>query len=285
MAFQFLCPHGHLLQGDESQAGQQCQCPYCGSLFIVPPPVSAPAPAPGPGWPGGSAAPGPQFQAGPQYGPGPQFPAGPQMPMGPQFAPGPQFPPGPQPMIGPPGGMAPGMMPGPGYPPGPQYGPGPQPVAEGPYPGGLDVNQAAEAPQIQVYRNPFGESRGADGPPSLTDLPHGVEQLVIHVLCPSGHELETPRDMVGQDAMCPFCQTVFHLRYEDSVEYRQHKAEEEERRVQRAGQTWMLWACGIAVGVVGALIVLAALAMSKSPPPEPEKPPAIPEVAAPEQAE
>lgn len=37
MSFQFLCPQGHLLEGDPSQAGQQCQCPTCGMLFIIPP--------------------------------------------------------------------------------------------------------------------------------------------------------------------------------------------------------------------------------------------------------
>lgn len=45
MAFQFQCPQGHLLEGDESQAGQQCQCPMCGMLFIIPQPIGAPAAA------------------------------------------------------------------------------------------------------------------------------------------------------------------------------------------------------------------------------------------------
>lgn len=44
MAFQFQCPQGHLLEGNESQAGQQCQCPMCGMLFIIPQPIGAPAP-------------------------------------------------------------------------------------------------------------------------------------------------------------------------------------------------------------------------------------------------
>jgi hypothetical protein len=43
MAFQFQCPQGHLLEGDESQAGQAIHCPVCQMLFLIPAPVSAPA--------------------------------------------------------------------------------------------------------------------------------------------------------------------------------------------------------------------------------------------------
>ena len=50
--FQFQCPNGHLLEGDESQAGQQCTCPMCNTLFIIPQPLGA---APGPT--GGNAPP------------------------------------------------------------------------------------------------------------------------------------------------------------------------------------------------------------------------------------
>lgn len=35
-----MCPQGHLLEGDESQAGQRCQCPTCGQLFIIPQPTA-----------------------------------------------------------------------------------------------------------------------------------------------------------------------------------------------------------------------------------------------------
>lgn len=40
MTFQFQCPGGHLLEGEESQAGQQCQCPICQTLFIIPAPIA-----------------------------------------------------------------------------------------------------------------------------------------------------------------------------------------------------------------------------------------------------
>lgn len=47
MAFQFACPQGHLLEGDESMANSQLNCPTCGMLFIVPEPLPAePEPAP-----------------------------------------------------------------------------------------------------------------------------------------------------------------------------------------------------------------------------------------------
>ncbi len=36
MTFQFLCPQGHLLQGEEEHMGMQCQCPQCGVAFIIP---------------------------------------------------------------------------------------------------------------------------------------------------------------------------------------------------------------------------------------------------------
>ena len=45
MPFQFYCPGGHLLEGTESQMGQQCQCPICSVAFIVPTVGGAP-PAP-----------------------------------------------------------------------------------------------------------------------------------------------------------------------------------------------------------------------------------------------
>ncbi len=48
MAFQFLCPQGHLLEGDESQQGQPCDCPMCGMRFLIPVLQGPPHPAPGP---------------------------------------------------------------------------------------------------------------------------------------------------------------------------------------------------------------------------------------------
>ena len=61
MPFQFYCPQGHLLEGHESQMGQQSQCPLCGSMFLIPmlpQPAAAAAPRASAADPGcaGSAA-------------------------------------------------------------------------------------------------------------------------------------------------------------------------------------------------------------------------------------
>jgi rubredoxin len=92
MPFQFLCPQGHLLQGDESQMGMQTQCPLCGLVFIIPQvaPQAAPQyPQPQQQYPqqqypqqpaGGYQAPAPQAPAhfAPQeayQSPAPQYPS------------------------------------------------------------------------------------------------------------------------------------------------------------------------------------------------------------------
>lgn len=51
MSFQFECPNGHLLEGTPDQAGQQCHCPTCGMLFLIPEPIAEPA-VEEPAWPG-----------------------------------------------------------------------------------------------------------------------------------------------------------------------------------------------------------------------------------------
>jgi DNA-directed RNA polymerase subunit RPC12/RpoP len=94
MVFQFTCPHGHLLEGEESQAGQRSQCPQCGTVFVVPSPQMAGAASHG-HFPGQSesfpgvgfqfpAAPGPAESAQPFAGLGAGVAAGGAMPGAPE---------------------------------------------------------------------------------------------------------------------------------------------------------------------------------------------------------
>ena len=88
MTFQFQCPAGHLLSGDPAHAGQQCTCPMCGMVFIIPSPLptlmpetqpQAPAMPPGP--------PSPPSPPASPVGESPMPPAPPALPASPVEAP------------------------------------------------------------------------------------------------------------------------------------------------------------------------------------------------------
>lgn len=84
---------------------------------------------------------------------------------------------------------------------------------------------------------------------------------LLHIPCPKGHPLETPREMLGQDAMCPFCQSQFRLRLEHSQEYQREKAERRERRERKLGKAWLHWTIATAVVVILGVILLVAVSV------------------------
>ena len=266
MPFQFYCPQGHLLEGHESQMGQQSQCPICGGVFVIP--VAPGMPVPQPGW-----APGYAPQP-PGYYP-PQVPAGLPGPM-----PGyPNYP----------GGFQPGMYPaGPypgGYPGAPaaqQPWPGYQPVpGQQAFPGAVvtqpsgmpypDAMPAGQSPggftdfQIQTEPAAAGAEPAAPAPPAEEPKPapppEKQEPRIVRIPCPQGHELQTPMDMVQQDVLCPICGTQFHLRYEESIEFKEEQAEQRRRKAERVNEVALKWSIGAAVvvvlGILGMMIYLA----------------------------
>lgn len=187
MAFQFLCPQGHMLQGEPSQTGQKCKCPYCQTEFIVPQAPGGPPPAPAS-----------LDSAEPIYEePGLEFDD--DLPT--------------------------------------EWQPGPS------------VGESIAGVDQVVAENPF-ETTSAG------------EQSTLHVPCPKGHVLETPRDMLGQWAQCPFCQEEFQLRFENSLECRKEKADLQERKEQKIGKAWMNWAIAVAVVVVFGVIIMVAVVSS-----------------------
>jgi hypothetical protein len=171
MPFQFYCPQGHLLEGHESQMGQQSQCPLCGMVFLIPM-------IPQPGAP---------MQEAPPSNPDPVA-----------FAPPPAQAPAPPPAAPPP------------------------PVEPAPPP----------KPEPAVVQEP----------------------RVVRIPCPKGHVLETPSDMFGQQALCPYCNTQFELRYEDSIEYAEQLVEAKHLREEQINQLWVKWSIRAAVFVVLMLV-------------------------------
>lgn len=162
MTFQFKCPQGCLLSGEESQAGQTISCPVCGQSFIIPQPVTTSTPAPDP--------------------------------------------------------------------PAPAAVESPQPEAETP------------------------------------EQPEPEEEIVLlHIPCPNGHVLETPREMIGQEVLCPHCNAQFELHETESVEYKERREFERRRREERVGNAWLNWAVVFAVLVIlGFAFLLISSAMDNS---------------------
>ncbi|MGA2034479.1 MAG: hypothetical protein ABSG68_19710 [Thermoguttaceae bacterium] len=103
------------------------------------------------------------------------------------------------------------------------------------------------------------EALGAPAEAIPAPLAFDVEEekpKTIQILCPSGHPLETPRELLGNYAQCPICQEKFKLRYEDSVEYKRRKIAQMERRDEKMGQLWLIWAIVAAVVVGGGIILM-----------------------------
>ena len=155
MAFDFLCPQGHLLEGDESEVGSECACPTCGCRFEVPAPLP------------------------------------------------------------------------------------PEPINVVP----VDPTPA-----------PLPEVR-----PELFEMKRAADLEIVHIPCPSGHELETPREMLGQEALCPYCNKQFRLRLEKSLEYKREQAQEQRREDVKLGRTWLKIAIVLTTLVVVGLAVLLVL--------------------------
>jgi hypothetical protein len=173
MTFQFLCPQGHLLEGEEAHMGMQCQCPQCGTAFIIPT-ITAPAQDTG-------ARP-----------PADEIDLEPLTPLDALK--------------------------------------------------GLESEKPADATAPDVDLDELDR-----------DVDTGVvEEPMLHIPCPNGHELETPLDMVGQRAKCPHCGVEFRLKREKSIEY----LRQQEILERRQGRFWFQVAVVAASFVVVVLITM-----------------------------
>ncbi len=136
-------------------------------------------------------------------------------------------------------------------------------TAQGPSPGMAEPDAGAfpafhTAPDFSAV----GGVAPSPEAPAPAELPAQTPKM-LHIPCPSGHVLETPEDMVGQDALCPFCNAQFRLRFDDSLERRREKELEEERRQARAARAWLNWSIAAAAVVVLGVILLFAIAASR----------------------
>jgi len=181
MVFQFQCPQGHVLQGNEADVGQQSQCPTCGEAFLIPSPLG---------------------QSGLDF-------------------------------------VEPTVQ--------DQAAIGDQVVIEEEVAVETEMDVSVKDPDVPAVTDVVNPV--IDAPPEL-----------LHIDCPNGHELEVPRDMLEQDALCPKCDVQFRLRETDSVEYQRKKKVEMETRERRVENAWLNWT--IALGIVVVLFFVTLWAMT-----------------------
>ena len=109
---------------------------------------------------------------------------------------------------------------------------------------------------------PAGELGGL-----LEDFPGGAEDVVhsaggdleggsvVHIPCPNGHELETPLEMIGLEALCPYCRIKFRLRNQDSFEFKHQQAILDAKRARLWFNIAVITATAVGLGLVVMMIV------------------------------
>jgi hypothetical protein len=138
----------------------------------------------------------------------------------------------------------------------PAFGPVAGPPGSAPSPYAPPSGAPAPFPGVQATPGP----QIGPAPVPFTQKP--AEPEILHIACPNGHELETPRDMLNQDVLCPHCNVQFRLREKDSVEYKRRQQQEVERRDRKAGRMWLNYAIVAAVLVVIGIVGLILMSTS-----------------------
>jgi len=169
MPFEFYCPEGHLLEGDDDQLGTQGRCPLCGTLFLFPKTT-----------------------------------------------------------------LLAKLM-----------------HAKGPKP----KEPAAPAPGISLGDVVAGGGVASHGGPP--------EPQVLQVLCPRGHILDTPEEMLGTAVICPHCRIRFTPTVERSVPYLRTKQRYEMQKEESQGRFWLAIAI-VATAIALTTFVVMGVYLSRS---------------------
>lgn len=226
MPYQYLCPccRQQWLEGHETSAGAQVQCPTCQQVFVQPPPEYAAA---------GQAAGG---MPNPMGGMGP---GGIPNPMGsgmgmPGMMPG-----------GYPGQPGPGMMPG-------QMMPGQMGMMPGQMmPGGMPNPMGSGMGMPGGMPNPMGSGLGmmpgGDMGMGYGGMDPSLDPLV-HAPCPACRQvIPANKSLMGQNVACPYCQQVVVLHYEDTQEFKIEREAYLARKGEQTAAKLLNWAIGAAI--------------------------------------
>jgi len=144
--------------------------------------------------------------------------------------------------------------------------PQPQEIAEMPHGELLPpaAQQPMDPPKACVRESAASGSKGSRdhfaGGLAFHAEPIEVEAppMILHIRCPAGHMLKTPREHLGKHGRCPACNEVFELRYENSLESQRREEKSHRRRTRQAGLLAIVWPFLAAI-LLFALLVGAVL--------------------------
>ena len=94
------------------------------------------------------------------------------------------------------------------------------------------------------------------------DAGQPADSLVYHIPCPKGHVLDVREDLLGQQVVCPTCNTFFVLRATDSIEYRREQKRRRQLADERRAESWLKVAIWAAVIIGFSFIVMIVLALN-----------------------
>ena len=118
-----------------------------------------------------------------------------------------------------------------------------------------DVTGEDELAESEFQVDTGDESRDDSDVPNFDGEMENKDEL--HIACPNGHVLVVTRDLLQEEAICPHCNAEFELVERNSVEAKQKRAIQAERRAEKTERVFLYWGIGVAVLVVGAIIGLA----------------------------
>lgn len=102
-------------------------------------------------------------------------------------------------------------------------------------------------------------SEACDEPEIDVTKPTVPDELTIR--CPNGHPLATPREMLNEEVICPFCGKQYVAREDRSDEYLRRQQELEELRDYKLGKNWLNFSIMLSVFLIlGVLMLVFSLA-------------------------
>ena len=202
MPFQFRCPQGHLLEGEEEDVGQVVNCPICGVALTIPSVPCTPTSTP-------LEPPVQPYQQ--NYHQGPNANVIDDAP----------------PVIEP--ETFPDVTSDVSI-----------DATENEFAIDTDDSQLDSAEQDD---NTSGQD-GNDAP----DFENGnTNQDELRIPCPNGHILHATRDMLDEEAICPFCEEQFELKERNSLEAIEKREMLSEQREERQERMFLYWGIGVMV--------------------------------------